>query len=176
MDARVQTERMMASTEGRPEFSVVSPVRNEAENVEALVRESIELVAPPPGARIEVGPGMPRLVTERAQLQQVFLNLIGNAIKHARRDDPVVRISAEDEGDMLRFEVADNGPGIPLQYQERVWGMFQTLSSRDQVEGTGIGLATVKKLVERRGGRVGIASEGGSGARFFFLWPRSRVA
>lgn len=149
--------------------------------VEPLLRECIELVSPPPGARIEIGPGMPTLVTERAQLQQVFLNLISNAVKHAHRDDPHVRITVEDQGDVLRFGVADNGPGIPAQYQERIWGMFQTLESRDQVEGTGIGLATVKKLVERRGGRVGVesplhdSSEGASGtggARFYFLWPR----
>lgn len=157
--------------------------------VEPLLRECVELVSPPPGARIEIGPGMPTLLTERAQLQQVFLNLIGNAIKHARRSDPHVRITVEDQGDVLRFIVADNGPGIPAQYQDRIWGMFQTLESRDQVEGTGIGLATVKKLVERRGGRVGVESpidESGSGkgnsdgaaggARFYFLWPRQHGA
>lgn len=175
---RGRVNRMEALIDGILKYSRAGRVHEPPVevDVEALVRESIELVAPPPGARVEIGPGMPRLLTERAQLQQVFLNLISNAIKHARRDDPVVRISVEEDGDMLRFEVADNGPGIPLQYQERVWGMFQTLSSRDQVEGTGIGLATVKKLVERRGGRVGISSEDGAGARFFFLWPRSRVA
>lgn len=141
-------------------------------SVDELLRETIELVSPPPGAQITIGRGMPQLETERAQLQQVFLNLISNAIKHARRSDAVVEISAEDLGDHLRFVVADNGPGIAPQYQERIWGMFQTLESRDQVEGTGIGLATVKKLVERRGGRVGVESEEGKGARFFFLWPR----
>ena len=125
----------------------------------------------PPGAAIEIST-MPRLLTERAQLQQVLMNLLSNAIKHTRRSDPHVKISAEDQGEFFRFEVADNGPGIPRQYQERIWGMFQTLASRDKVEGSGIGLATVKKLVERQGGRVGVESVEGEGARFFFFWPK----
>lgn len=140
-----------------------------------LVRETVELVTPPPGTQVVVAPILPSLETERAQLQQVLLNLISNAIKHAQREDPRVEISVEDFGDHLRFVVADNGPGIAPQYQDRIWGMFQTLAPRDAVEGTGIGLATVKKLVERRGGRVGVESEEGKGARFFFLWPRHNV-
>lgn len=139
--------------------------------VAELLAETVEMVAPPPTASIEIST-MPRLVTERAQLQQVLMNLLSNAIKHARRSDPHVKISAEDQGEFFRFEVADNGPGIPRQYQDRIWGMFQTLASRDKVEGSGIGLATVKKLVERQGGRVGVESVEGEGARFFFFWPK----
>lgn len=137
-----------------------------------LIRETIEMVSPPDGSRIEVAAEMPKILTERAQLQQVFLNLISNAIKHSRRSDPHVRISAEDHGDCIRFVVEDNGPGIALQYRERIFGMFQTLETRDEVEGTGIGLATVKKLIERRGGRVGVESTEGQGSLFYFLWPR----
>lgn len=137
-----------------------------------LLRETIEMVAPPPGAVIEIADDMPQILTERAQLQQVLMNLLSNAIKHARRSDPYVKISADDQGEFIRFEVADNGPGVPKQYQDRIWGMFQTLASRDKVEGSGIGLATVKKLVERQGGRVGVDSAEGKGARFFFFWPK----
>lgn len=140
-----------------------------------LLRETLELVAAPPAARIEIGPNMPELVTQRVQLQQIFMNLISNAIKHSRREDPHVIIAAEDQGEFIRFEVGDNGPGVPIQYHERIFGMFQTLLSRDQVEGTGIGLATVKKLVERHGGRVGVESSEGAGARFFFLWPKHQL-
>ena len=70
-----------------------------------------------------------------------------------------------------RFTVADNGPGIAPQYHERVFGIFQTLQSRDRVEGTGIGLSVVKKIVEGQGGRVWVESAEGDGARFHFTWP-----
>ena len=140
--------------------------------VAELVAETLQRLEPPPTARFIVSPDMPELLTDRAQLQQVFFNLLSNTLKHARGADLKVELSAEAAGDFIRFTVADNGPGIAPQYHDRIWGMFQTLASRDQVEGTGIGLATVKKLVERHGGRVGVESAEGQGARFFFLWPR----
>ena len=65
----------------------------------------------------------------------------------------------------------DNGPGIAPEYHERIFGIFQMLDARDRVEGTGIGLSIVKKLVEGRGGRVWVESEAGSGSTFRFLWP-----
>jgi signal transduction histidine kinase len=68
--------------------------------------------------------------------------------------------------------VSDNGPGIAPQYHDRIFGIFQTLEARDKVEGTGIGLSVVKKLVESRGGRVWLESEAGQGATFRFTWPR----
>lgn len=143
--------------------------------VAELLAESIEMLAPAKSVSIKIVTPMPILLTERTHLQQVFLNLLSNAIKHAQRRDVHIEISAEDQGEFVRFVVADNGPGIAPQYQERIWGMFQTLASRDQVEGTGIGLATIKKLVERRGGRVGVESAEGQGARFFFLWPKHQA-
>jgi signal transduction histidine kinase len=68
--------------------------------------------------------------------------------------------------------VSDNGPGIAPEYHERIWGIFQTLAPRDKVEGTGIGLSVVKKIVESRGGRVSLESEPGHGATFRFTWPK----
>jgi signal transduction histidine kinase len=71
------------------------------------------------------------------------------------------------------FSVADNGPGIAPEYHARIWVIFQTLRARDEVEGTGIGLSVVKKIVETRGGSVRVESAVGQGATFFFTWPRS---
>jgi signal transduction histidine kinase len=175
---RSRVHRMEALIDGILKYSRAGRTQESARlvDIDEVLRETIELVAAPPGARIQVAGSMPQLQTERAQLQQVFLNLISNAVKHARRGDPQIEISAVDQNEFVRFTVADNGPGIAPQYHDRIWGMFQTLESRDQVEGTGIGLATVKKLVERRGGRVGVESAEGSGARFFFLWPRHQKA
>jgi signal transduction histidine kinase len=83
-----------------------------------------------------------------------------------------VRIEWREAPEAYEFTVADNGPGIEPQYHERIWGMFQTLAARDKVEGTGIGLAVVKKAVEARGGRVWVESVPGQGARFSFSWPK----
>jgi signal transduction histidine kinase len=111
------------------------------------------------------------LETERVPLQQVFLNLIGNAIKYNREAGARIEITATPEDDAVRFAVADNGPGIAPQYRERIWQIFQTLAPRDKVEGTGIGLSVVRKIVEARGGRTWLESEVGLGTTFFFTWP-----
>jgi light-regulated signal transduction histidine kinase (bacteriophytochrome) len=137
-----------------------------------LVRDVVELLSPPAGARIEIAPDLPELETHRTQLQQVFMNLLGNAFKHAKREDPRVSVTWEPVGDdQVAFLVRDNGPGIAPEFHERIWGIFQTLEARDEIEGTGIGLAVVKKLVETRGGTVSVESAVGAGATFRFTWP-----
>ena len=146
----------------------------EAVDSDALVREIVELQAPPAEVNIQVAPRMPTLQAERVPLQQVFMNLIGNAIKyaHAVRPDVLVEVGWRDLEDAYEFSVRDNGPGIAPEYHERIWGIFQTLAPRDTVEGTGIGLSVVRKIVESRGGRVWLKSEPGQGATFRFTWPK----
>ncbi|OGX82368.1 sensor histidine kinase [Hymenobacter glacialis] len=107
------------------------------------------------------------------QLQQVFTNLISNALKY--HDHPAtgtVEIGCDDAGDFYLFSVADDGPGIDPEYHERVFVIFQTLTERDTLESTGVGLAIVKKIVERQGGRISIKSAEGQGAKFLFTWPK----
>ena len=125
--------------------------------------------------RIEVEPAMPIVQAERIPFQQVFLNLIANAVKYslAERPDVEVRVQCRDADDAFEFAIRDNGPGIAPEYHERIWGIFQTLSARDDVESTGIGLSVVRKLVERRGGRAWVESAPGSGATFRFTWPKT---
>lgn len=141
--------------------------------VRELVSEVVEFISPPATARIEVTDDLPTLTTQRTPLQQVFINLIGNAVKHARREDPRVKVSFRTTRGLPEFSVSDNGPGIPPEFHDRIWGIFQTLEARDDVEGTGIGLAVVKKLVESRGGSVAVDSTAGAGATFRFTWPDS---
>jgi signal transduction histidine kinase len=112
------------------------------------------------------------ILAEVTPLQQVFQNLIGNAIKHGG-DGVQIDIEARDAGAFWEFSVTDDGPGVPREYHERIWGIFQTLEPRDRVEGTGIGLSLVKKLVEAQGGQVGITSSAGTGARFWFTWRKT---
>ena len=114
-----------------------------------------------------------RNITDRkTPLEQVFRNLIGNAIKHHDRSDGCVHVSARRQGPFLEFTVADDGPGIQSEFHERIFRMFQALQRRDDVEGTGVGLAVVKKVVESQGGAIRVESADGKGAVFRFTWPR----
>jgi PAS domain S-box-containing protein len=171
-----RVHRMEALIDGILAYSRAGRVLKSPEAVDTgtLVREVIELLAPPSGVTIQVPPQMPTLNAERVPLQQVFLNLIGNAVKYTRaeRSDPVIRIDWRDAGNAFEFSVSDNGPGIEPEYHERIWGIFQTLAPRDKVEGTGIGLAVVRKIVETRDGFVSLESSPGQGAIFRFIWPK----
>lgn len=138
--------------------------------VDRLIHDVVDLLAPDRGD-VVVGPDLPVIVAEKLPLQQVFQNLIGNALKHGGTD-VVVEVSARDAGDFWEFRVADNGPGIAPEFHDRIWSIFQTLQPRDEVEGTGIGLSLVKKLTEAQGGRVGLESAPGHGATFSVWWPK----
>ena len=107
-------------------------------------------------------------------LQQVFQNLIGNAIKYTRRSDPKIAVSGRDTGEQWEFAVRDNGPGIAAEYHSRIFGLFQTLEARDKVEATGIGLSIVQKTVDSRGGGIRVESEPGHGTTFHFTWPKTQ--
>jgi GAF domain-containing protein/ActR/RegA family two-component response regulator/anti-sigma regulatory factor (Ser/Thr protein kinase) len=175
---RNRVARMEGLINGILDYSRAGRLRTKPETVHVgkLLAEIIEMISVPEGAFIDVQPGLPELRTERVPLQQVFMNLLNNAIKHAKRADPRVTVTARDEGDFIEFAVADNGPGIAPEFHERIWGIFQTLEPRDVVEGTGIGLSVVKKIVGHKGGRVDIESREGAGAKFMFTWPKSEKA
>ncbi len=141
-------------------------------NVEmgSLAREVWELLAPPSTASIEVGE-LPRVSGVRAQLQQILLNLMSNAIKYNPERELRITVSAERDGDWWKFAVADDGVGIAPEFHDRIWGLFQTLERRDKVESTGIGLSVVRKIVESHRGTAWVESQPGSGATFYFTWP-----
>jgi len=172
---RGRIHRMEGLIEGILSYSRVGRSTQGAERIEthALLRDVVELVSPPEGADIAVPDDLPVVHTERLPLQQVFLNLIGNALKYAGGPRARVTIAWADAGDFVQFTVRDNGPGIPPEYHEKIWGIFQTLQPRDKVEGTGIGLALVRKTVDSKGGRAWVESAPGEGAAFHFLWPKN---
>lgn len=165
--------RMESLIDGILSYSRAGRVRDKPERVEvgALIAETIELLALPDGASVVTESAMPALVTERVPLQQVFMNLIGNAVKYSQRADTRVAIRATLGDPYVTFSVADNGSGIAPQYHEKIWQIFQTLAPRDRVEGTGIGLSVVRKLVESRGGRTWLESAQDRGSTFYFTWP-----
>lgn len=142
-------------------------------DTQQLIDEISEYLAPPAGFVIRCIGKMPLVFSPKAPLEQVFRNLINNAIKHHDHASGEVLISAEDLGEYLRFSVADDGPGIAAEFHERIFQMFQTLRPRDEREGSGMGLAIVKKTVENFGGRITVRSESQErGTEFLFTWPK----
>jgi PAS domain S-box-containing protein len=132
----------------------------------------IEVLNPPAHIQVRVEGELSMIVTASAQLEQVLRNLINNAIKHHDKQKGEVVLSAKRAGDFVEFVVRDDGPGILPQFHEKIFQLFQTLKRRDEVEGTGMGLAIVKKLVERQHCRITVHSQGnGTGTQFRFRWP-----
>lgn len=172
---RGRVHRMENLIEGLLQYSRVGRVKTSQEqvNVETLLAEVVDSLAPPSAFTITVTNPMPTLETERLPLEQVFANLISNAIKHHNRPDGHITISSQDQGAFWAFTVADDGPGIAPQYHEKVFAIFQTLESQDKVDSTGIGLSLVKKIVESQGGTLDLESQVGQGATFRFTWLKT---
>jgi PAS domain S-box-containing protein len=137
--------------------------------VAEMAAQSLALAASEADATIAIAPHLPMVNANREELVRVMLNLIGNAIKYRHPERrPEVRIGGERrDGDVLVW-VSDNGIGIAPQYFDRIFRIFQRLHSRDQYDGTGIGLAVCKKIIERHGGRIWIESEPDHGSTFLF--------
>ncbi len=140
-----------------------------------VVRDVVALIGPPDSIEIRIGEDFPVIESFPVPFELVLRNLISNAVKHMGQDEGCVEISAVEDGPQIAFTVADTGPGIPEDCRERVFEMFQTLAPRDEVEGTGMGLAIVRKVVESEGGRVTVADNGDRGARFTFWWPKVSI-
>ncbi len=137
-----------------------------------LAQNVFEMQAPPEGFILEVAEDLPTFNTLATPLEQVLRNLFTNAIKHHDRTEGRIHLSWRIANkNYYEFSVTDDGPGISPEYQERVYIMFQTLRPRDEVEGSGMGLALVKKIVEAYGGTTGIDSDGIRGTSIRFTWP-----
>ena len=138
-----------------------------------LIADILALLEPPPSFKIEIPAEFSEIQVSRMPLQQVLFNLISNAIKHHDREAGNIALQVETSGTRYRFTVMDDGPGIPEEYHEEIFRMFRKLESRDEVEGSGMGLALVKKTIEFHGGRIVVQSGEGRGTSFSFTWPVS---
>ncbi|MGC8781765.1 MAG: ATP-binding protein [Anaerolineae bacterium] len=152
------------------------PEPTDAEEVLARTLQDMELTIAESGATITYDP-LPIVMADDTQLERVLQNLIGNAIKFHGPEPPRVHISANETTDeatgrrFWRFAVRDNGIGIDPQFHERIFRIFQRLHSRREYEGTGIGLAVCKRVIERHGGRIWVESQPGKGSTFYFTLP-----
>jgi signal transduction histidine kinase len=175
---RTRVHRMENLINGILELARVGSTAQAQErvNVRELLTEIVDSLAPPEGFQVELPTYLPTLITNRVQLEQVFTNLISNAFKyHHHPTTGTVRINCREDRQQYTFSVADDGPGIDPEYHERIFVIFQTLTDRDTLESTGVGLAIVKKIIERQGGTIQIQSAEGQGSVFTFTWPKTTV-
>jgi len=128
----------------------------------------------PAGFTVTLSPNFAAIRVHRMPLQQILLNLTSNAIKHHHKAAGHIEVSVEDCGTHYAFAVKDDGPGIPARFHQQIFNMFQTLRPRDQVEGSGMGLAMVRKNVEIFGGVIEVESSEGQGSTFRFTWPKEQ--
>jgi signal transduction histidine kinase len=153
-----------------------SGVRREPVSLEILLNELRKHSQPSLaelGGTLEVQPGMPDIISDATLLSQVFINLLENALKyHKPAEPPHISISWARENHSIIVKVSDQGIGIPQEYQEKIFNVFQRLHSDDEYPGTGIGLASVKKSVELLGGKVWVESRLGEGSTFFVRLPK----
>ena len=170
-----RVHRMDGLIDGILQYSRVGRVKETIVAVELnrLVREVIDLLAPPENIAVSVENSLPAVMAEPTRIQQVFQNLLSNAIKYMDKPAGEIRIACAAEGAQWKFSITDNGPGIDKQHFEKIFQLFQTLAPRDRVESTGVGLALVKKIVEMYDGRVWLESTLGRGSTFFFTLPRT---
>ena len=171
-----RVRRMDQLIDGILQYSRVGRIKEEHVEVplNPMLAEVVDLLAPPPHIQVEVGP-LPTVVAERTRIQQLFQNLISNAIRYNDKSEGRIEIGADERDAEWIFHVRDNGPGIEPRHWERIFQLFQTLQPRDHHESTGIGLALVKKIVEMYGGRVWVESTPGEGSTFYFSLPKSLV-
>ncbi len=166
-----QTRRMYNLIEGVLQYSRIGRDVEKERKVDLnwLVQETIECLAPPENIHITIEDKLPAVLREQTRIGQVFQNLLSNALKFMDKPEGRICLGCVDEGTHWLFSVADNGPGIEEKYQTRIFQMFQTLTPHDQVEDTGIGLALVKKNIEKMwGGQVWVKSTVGEGSTFYF--------
>ncbi len=145
---------------------------NEPINGNVLIENVVTLVSAPDGFRINSSANFRLIEVNRMPLQQILFNLISNAVKHHHKTTGAIDIDLDISQDDYIFGVADDGPGIAVEFHAQVFKMFQTLQPRDRVEGSGMGLAMVKKNIELFGGAIYLQSTPGEGSRFYFSWPR----
>lgn len=167
--------RMQALIDDLLAFSRVGSheMRSDDVDLRGVVARVAEGVAAEAGARIELAEPFAAVRGDGTLLAQLLGHLIANAVKFRAPDrPPVVTVSACEDGDRVRIDVADNGLGIPESQQERAFKLFARLHGRDEYEGTGTGLAVSRRIAERHGGSLGVASEPGVGSVFSLWLPR----
>jgi PAS domain S-box-containing protein len=170
---RGRVNRLHDLVEGLLAYSRVGRAHHETEPVDtrAMIAEIVDSLDLPAFFAVDCVGDMPVLETRAVPLRRVLQNLISNGIRHHDRVEGRIRISAKKANHSWEFRVADDGPGIPPQFHSRIFEIFQTLQTRDDLDSSGVGLAIVKKTVEDHGGHVWVESKPPErGSCFGFRW------
>ncbi len=165
-DLRTYTETALANEEINELVDSSATLANSLENLRVIIRDNHASITSDP---------LPWLKVREVHLQQLFQNLVVNAIKYRRHEAPHVHISAAVRNGYCVVSVKDNGIGIAPEYHEKIFGVFKRLHGREKYTGSGIGLAICKRIVERYAGRIWVESEPHCGATFFFSLPVGRT-
>ena len=167
--------RMESLINGILDYSKIAKKHNQVEeqNLNEIIREVKTLVGTDSCCQILVKGNLPIIHADKTKIQQVFMNLISNAIKFNNKSMKIVEISHVEFDDHHQFSISDNGPGIDPRFHEKVFQIFQTINSKDEFESTGIGLAIVKKIINEQAAQIWIESRPGEGTTFHFNWPKS---
>ncbi|KTD69361.1 two-component sensor histidine kinase [Legionella steelei] len=141
-------------------------------NVKTVLKEIIENINPEGQFTILYPKRLPIFKTAKIPLVQVLSNLLNNSIKHHHRKKGLITVEVKPLGAFYLFTIKDDGPGIASEFFDKIFVVFQTLKSRDELESTGVGLSIVKKIVEFQGGKIMVQSELGKGTTMSFTWPK----
>jgi PAS domain S-box-containing protein len=162
---------------GLLQYFQVGHTRGKYEEVDLniVLSEVIREIAPPENIEITIQSELPTVIGEQRRMVQIFQNLLNNAIKYIEKPRGEIKVGCVEEDGFWKFSVCDNGSGIEQKYFGKLFKVFQKLESHDESEGTGIGLAIVKKIVELYGGRVCVESRPREGSTFFFTLPKKEM-
>jgi signal transduction histidine kinase len=160
------------------EYSDIPSITRPAHKTDlnGVVQEVVKEITPPPGIEILVENELPTITVNRTHMVQIFENLLNNAVKYMGKPTGTVKVGCVREGDLSKFSVSDDGPGIEERFFSQIFEMFRTLAPRDEVEGTGMGLSIVKRIVELYGGTIWVESVIGCGSTFFFTLSMQGLA
>ncbi len=170
-----RARRMHEMIDGILQYSRIGRVKEDFEQIhlENLIKDAIRMIAPAEHVKIYLKGLFPEVKAEKIRLQQVFQNLLDNAIKYNDKPECEITISCEPKDFGLEISVADNGPGIAQKYQQKIFQLFQTLHTKDESDSTGIGLSLIEKAVTHWGGKIWVESKEGQGCKFIFTLPVS---
>ncbi len=169
--------RMESLINGILDYSKVAKKNNPLEitDINKMVKDTIEFLGQPTSCKFFIENDLPEILCDRIKIQQVFMNLIGNGIKFNKNEDKQIRIASFSGDDYYQFSITDNGPGIDPRFHDKIFIIFQTISTRDEFESTGVGLAIVKKIIEEQSGKIWVESKQGEGSTFHFTWPKYKA-
>lgn len=171
-----RTERMHQLIEGLFLYSnVTGKEQLNNVNVTEVLNNLVEAMNCAGNISISIADKLPNIIYNKTRLSQMFSNLIENSIKFSNKPQTKIVIDCRENKKEWIFSVVDNGPGIEKKYFEKIFQIFQTLQTRDEIETAGVGLAVVKKIAEMNNGKVWIESKFNSGCKFFFTVPKKRA-